>query len=552
MNSCYIFITSLSANQVILAKYSHIIPIVLSLFLALFIFFRAKFNLFSKIFLFFVLTFSFWLIGDLITWTSYNYNLTYSSWSALGFIEIIFYILGFYFILVFNNKKDISFLKKTLLILLAAPAFFIVILKQSLLGFNQPVCEAIDNNYLSIYKLIVEGILLILMLYHLILPFIKKLAYKNKKSSLILVGSMFIFLSIFAVTEYIASTTGYYEINLYSLFLLPVFLILIIYAVFELDIFNFRLLSTHYLVTGFVILMGGQLFFVNGTVDRWLTIITTCLTIALSIILFRNLRRESNQRIHIEELSKELKQSKYRLEDANKRLEGLDKLKTDFVSFASHQLRSPLTAIKGYSSMLLEGDYGEINKKAKDIIERIMESSNNLYLVVEDLLNITKIEQGGMKYEMNKFDFSELIKDTIKDLMITVENKKLKLICNINSNQKYFINGDKEKLRQVLMNLLDNSIKYTNEGQIEIDLKKKDDKVILSVKDTGIGISKETMVTLFKKFSREDRAKLNSSGSGIGLYLVKEIVDAHNGQVWGESEGVGHGSTFFVEIDEVK
>ena len=112
MNPCYIFITSLSANQVILAKYSHIIPIALSLFLAFFVFFKAKFNLFSKIFLFFVIVFSIWLIGDLITWSSYNYSLTYSAWSVLGFVEIIFYTLGLYFVLVFTSGKDISIFKK--------------------------------------------------------------------------------------------------------------------------------------------------------------------------------------------------------------------------------------------------------------------------------------------------------------------------------------------------------------------------------------------------------------------------------------------------------
>jgi two-component system phosphate regulon sensor histidine kinase PhoR len=128
----------------------------------------------------------------------------------------------------------------------------------------------------------------------------------------------------------------------------------------------------------------------------------------------------------------------------------------------------------------------------------------------------------------------------------------LKLICNIPEDQKYQINGDKEKLRQVLINIIDNSMKYTKEGQIEVDLKKNNDKIILSIKDTGAGISKEIIGTLFKKFSRGDGAKLNSSGSGLGLYLVKEIVEAHKGRAGVESEGLGHGSTFFVELNEEK
>jgi signal transduction histidine kinase len=181
-----------------------------------------------------------------------------------------------------------------------------------------------------------------------------------------------------------------------------------------------------------------------------------------------------------------------------------------------------------------------------------MESSNNLTLVVEDLLNVSKIEQGGMKYEMVKFDFGELVESTATELSITAEKKSLKLTSNIPKEQKYFINGDKEKLRQVLVNLIDNSIKYTLKGEIEASLKLEKSKIILAIKDTGVGIPKEIIGKLFEKFSRGEGAKLNTSGSGLGLYLVKELIEAHKGRVWAESEGEGKGSTFIVELDEAK
>jgi len=140
-------------------------------------------------------------------------------------------------------------------------------------------------------------------------------------------------------------------------------------------IFNFHVLGTHYLVVGLVILVAGQLFFMKSGVESWLTILTVVLTIGLSFILFKNLKKESDQTVHIEKLSEQLEKSKLRLEefnikleDANEKLKGLDKLKTEFLSLASHQLRSPLTAIKGYASMIIDGDYGEINPKAKEVI----------------------------------------------------------------------------------------------------------------------------------------------------------------------------------------
>lgn len=559
MNSCYTFITSLNINQVILANYSHLIPIVLSLFLALFVFIKTKFNLFSKIFLFFVITFSLWLIGDLITWTFYNYGLIYASWAPLDLLEIIFYILGLYFVLVFTNQKDISLFKKIFLVLLVFPAFYITITKQSVLGFDQSQCEALGNNLLSTYKLVVESLLLLVMLYYMVVPFIKKLSWEKKKASLIMVGSMFLFLSIFGVTEYISSITGVYEYTLYSLFLLPIFLIAIIYSVFELDIFNFHMLGTQYLVVGLVILMGGQLFFVNGTTDQLLTILTTIITIGLSIILFRNLKRESDQRIHIEQLSEIIKQSKKQVEETNKqlgkaneKLKSLDQLKTEFLSLASHQLRSPLTAIKGYTSMLLEGDYGKIDSKAKETIERVFESSNNLTIVVEDLLNVAKIEQGGMKYEMASFNLSDVARKETQDLSITAEKKGLKLSFEEVGAEDCTTVGDKDKIRQVVLNFIDNSIKYTKEGEIKVKVERKGEKVVFSVKDTGMGMTEEIKETLFQKFARGEGGRMNSSGSGLGLYLAKEIAEAHKGRVWVESKGKGKGSTFFMELDAIK
>ena len=560
MNSCYIFVTTINANIVVLAKYSHIIPVVLSLFLAIFVFVKAKYNLFSRIFLFFVGVFSIWLIGDLITWTSTNYYLIYPVWSFLDYFEIIFYVLGLYFVMVYVKKSDVSILNKVGLFILTIPAFYLTITQQSVTGFNFPQCEAFNNDFLGQYKLVVEGIILLIILFYTVLPFIKKLSWKEKKSNLIMLGSMFLFLSVFGITEYISSTTGVYEINLYSLLLLPVFLIAIIYAVFELDIFNFKILGTYYLVIGLVILMGGQLFFVNGTTDRLLTTITIAVTLGLSVILFRNLRKESEQRTHIEKLSVELEKSKMRLEetnmkleDANEKLKSLDKLKTEFLSLASHQLRSPLTAIKGYTSMLLEGDFGAIGVKQKEAIDRVFESSKHLTVVVEDLFNVAKIEQGGMQYIMQPFDFEKIASDIVKDLSVTANKKGLKLSFETDKKSPYQVNGDMEKIRQVVMNFVDNAIKYTKEGNITVKLEKNVEikKIVFSVTDSGMGIAPEVKKTLFAKFARGEGGKVDATGTGLGLYLAKQIIEAHKGRVWAESEGVGKGSTFFLELDEV-
>ncbi|HCY26579.1 TPA: hypothetical protein DIC38_02785 [Candidatus Nomurabacteria bacterium] len=332
------------------------------------------------------------------------------------------------------------------------------------------------------------------------------------------------------------------------------------YSIFSLDIFNLKIISTYFTVFGFVILMAVQLFFVSSGTDRVLTLVTLILSSALIYILFKNLKKESDQRIYIENLSDQLEKSKGRLEEsnfsleiANDRLKELDKLKTEFLSLASHQLRSPLTAIKGYASMVLEGDYGKINNKTKEILDRILESSSSLVITVEDLLNVSKIESGGMQYQKENFDIGVILEEVSKDLSITAEKKGLKITFNKELNGNYHTYGDKDKIRQVFINLIDNSIKYTKEGEINIFMENRDDHILINVKDTGIGIkNKKEKDNLFSKFERGEGARMNTGGSGLGLYLAKEIVKAHSGKIWVESEGENKGSTFYVELPSAK
>lgn len=554
LNTCFETTNSLR----VIANYSHIIPIFLSLALAIFIFVKAKFNLFSKIFLSFVISFCLWLLGDVIIWSSNNYNLIYFIWSTLVYIELIFFILGLYFVIVFVHERDAKWYTKLLFLILLLIPFIMTVRGQSVTGFNQSVCEAGNSSWLDTYKLIVEGVIVSAIVFYLIRSFFKFQDYASRKADIIVISSILLFLTVFGATEYISSITGVYEYNLYSLFILPIFLITIIYAVFELDIFRFDILGTQYLVVGLVILSGGQLFFISSASDRFLTILSVVLTLGLSIIIFRNFKKETDQRLHIEKLSVDLADSKLRLESTNMKLEAandklkeLDKLKTEFLSLATHQIRSPLTAIKGYASMVVDGDFGPIGDQAKEAIDRIYQSSKNLAVVVEDFLNVSKIESGGMKYEKVNFDFGEISKSVATDLSLAADKKGIKLEYTQDEGN-HTVNGDKEKLRQVVLNLIDNSIKYTKAGNIWVSVKQVGDKMLFAVKDTGIGMTEEIKNSLFQKFSRGNGGRYNTTGSGLGLYLGKEITAAHGGRIWIESPGDGLGSTFFVELNIAK
>jgi signal transduction histidine kinase len=239
------------------------------------------------------------------------------------------------------------------------------------------------------------------------------------------------------------------------------------------------------------------------------------------------------------------------LQKANDRLTDLDKQKSEFVSFATHQLRAPLTAMKGYASLILEGDLGAISEDVKNAIVRIYESSNTLTSIVDDYLNISRIELGTMKYSFEKIDLRDLVNDVIGELKPNIEKSKVKFDFDYDKTKKYMVKVDPNKFKQIIANLVDNSIKYTPQGEVKVNLALVSGKILFSVKDNGIGIAPEVLPKLFMKFSRATNgSRQNIHGTGLGLFVAKEIVSAHRGRIWAESVGEGKGSSFFVEVDE--
>lgn len=250
----------------------------------------------------------------------------------------------------------------------------------------------------------------------------------------------------------------------------------------------------------------------------------------------------------LQESNKKLAQTNSDLNLANNKLKELDRQKTEFVSIASHQLRSPLTAIKGYSSMMLEGSFGELGKKANDAVHVIFQSSQKLVMVIEDFLNVTRIELGSMKYTMETIDLADVTKKVVGELEMIIKNKGLTLDFNTDEVDSK-VNADSGKIAQVIGNIIDNAAKYTPEGGIKVSVVRLGDMVRFQSEDTGIGMEAEVIPKLFQKFIRADGAgKTNIIGTGLGLYVAKQIVEAHGGKIWAESDGPGKGSRFIVEL----
>ena len=236
-----------------------------------------------------------------------------------------------------------------------------------------------------------------------------------------------------------------------------------------------------------------------------------------------------------------------------KKIKEVDQMKDEFISIASHELRTPLGAIKGYVSLVIDGTFGEIkNKEIKQSLDKVMISTKRLNGLVNDLLDTSRIEQGRLEVAVKETNISPIINDVIDQLKISADEKNL-ILQYENANDKFpTIFADEERLKQVLVNLLGNSIKYTEKGKITVSTYVENNKLAIKIADTGIGMSAEEQKHLFEKFHRVQNNKtLHITGTGLGLWITKQIVELMNGKIYLESmQDVGTQVT--IELNLVK
>lgn len=225
-------------------------------------------------------------------------------------------------------------------------------------------------------------------------------------------------------------------------------------------------------------------------------------------------------------------------------IERLNRTMSEFLAIASHQIRSPLTHIKSALAVIREGDYGPIDARTMPILNGVYISTDRLIRLVNDLLDMSRMESGQIQYVFTEFDFVGLVDSVIAEFKIPSAEKGVTIVWRKNT-VPLLVQGDEEKIRQVVFNLVDNALKYTPKGAIEVRVAEAKGNVALSVKDSGMGMSDETIDRLFKKFSR---GSVKTGGTGLGLYVAKRIIDDHKGKLWAESEGEGKGSVFHLEL----
>lgn len=227
-----------------------------------------------------------------------------------------------------------------------------------------------------------------------------------------------------------------------------------------------------------------------------------------------------------------------------RKLQEVDKMKDEFISVANHELRTPLATIKGFLSLLVDG---KTTMSKKELIDRAMKSATRLEELVNDLLDVSRIEQGRMTFELTETDIASIITDLIKEYSISAKQKKLKLKTIIPENfPKAMVDAD--RFKQIMINLIGNAIKYTPSGEVSVVLECNTKQAKIIVKDTGVGMSEEDRERLFTKFYRiRTRETEKITGTGLGLWITKEMVEKMGGKISVDSIP-GTGSQFTVEF----
>jgi signal transduction histidine kinase len=534
-----------TAPQLLFYSYTPIILI--SLFIGIWVFLKERKSLQGKLFFSLTVFFALWVVNIIIQWVSSYHVVLMFAWQLTAFFELGMYISAGYFSYVFLFKKDISYFGKVLLLTIFALVCVFLPTKFNIASYDILNCEGVVGNMWKIIY-IIESCLVVWISY------IGYINYKTakeindrKKVTLFTLGMVF-FLFIFFLSNFYAEVTKVYEFNLWGPLGMLIFISCLSYLTVKFKIFNLKLIGSNVLVLSLWILTASLLTIQDIDTSHAVTGITLIISIIFGFILIQSVRKEVSQREKIEKLA-------FDLTSANNRLLEIDKQKSEFVSFATHQLRAPLTAMKGYTSLILEGEMGKVNPEVKQAVKRIFDSSSTLENIVDDYLNISRIELGTLQYNFDMIDLKDVLENVVEELKPNIEKKGLAFDLNINPsgiNSRFIVRADKDKIKQVITNLIDNSVKYTPSGSIDISLNKDINKrkILVSIKDTGVGISPDVMPKLFSKFVRADNAnKQNIFGTGLGLYIASQIALAHHGRIWAESMGEGKGSQFYLQLD---
>ncbi|PIR97487.1 MAG: hypothetical protein COT91_01190 [Candidatus Doudnabacteria bacterium CG10_big_fil_rev_8_21_14_0_10_41_10] len=321
-----------------------------------------------------------------------------------------------------------------------------------------------------------------------------------------------------------------------AVFILP--LILFTYhAIIQHHFLNVKVITVEVLIMVLAVTSFLDVLISESLIEVLIRVVTFILVLVIGVLLIKGVLKEIKQKNELQVLSIKLK-------SANEKLKELDQARAEFISVVSHQLRTPPATLKWYLAALLSGDFGKVTAEQLDALQKANITNNNLISLIEDMLNVSRIERGRMEFDFVKGDLNKLIESVIVQLKPPADDKKIGLVYKKPKKSLPEVVMDGEKVKQVVNNLIDNAIKYSKSGSITIELSQTNEQAKVRVTDTGKGIDQKELENIFSKYGRGKDSKKYATGLGLGLYVAKIVIEQHEGKIWVESPGRGKGSTF--------
>jgi len=532
-----------SESVPVLVYYSHLTAIIVSLFLGAFVYSNSR-KLPSKILFSITIIFSILAVLDIFLWTQINSSVLMFLWSFWLFLFSTIFSLSFYFLYSLLRDKDVSFTSKLITCIGLLTILLFSLTKFNLESFDIPNCTAVEGVWMINIVFGLSFLLFFATVLFGIREAIKSVDVLAKKQAIFATIGMSCFLIMFAGASYFASIANMFggepdtfKLEQYGYFGMTIFIGFLTYLIVRYKAFNIKLLAAQALVFALVALIASEFFFVRNTTNKILTGVTLFLAIGFGFFLVRSVKREIEQRERIEKLAKEL-------QETNERQEVL-------FHFIGHEVKGFLTKDAASFASLIDGDFGPLPDALKPFVTQALAQSRDGARSVTDILTASNQKKGTVSYTKESFDLKALATEIAEKIKPIAEGKGLTFTFTVDdAGTPYIFNGDKGKIGDnVFRNIIDNSINYTPSGSVSVSLKKNENKFIFTVKDTGIGITEEDKKRLFTEGGHGKNSQtVNVHSTGYGLFIAKNIIEAHNGTIRAESEGEGKGATFVVEL----
>jgi|CXWL01.1.fsa_nt_gi signal transduction histidine kinase len=523
-----------SSNGEPFIYYSHLTAIVIFAGLVGFTFLNLK-QWPKNAFRLMALSYSVWLFCDLVLWGNEEIPNVLFFWTSINLVEPLIFVFAYAYFFQFVEGRSIAIRGRWIIFAMLLPTIIMAPIGLSVVGFDYTTCDRnVVEGIAAYYNYFLEAVFLVLVTVKGVsMTFSERFSQNRGKLIIVSAGTILMMLS-FLVANYLGTITGDYTISQYGHIAVPFFAAFLAYITIKYESLEPGILLTDTLVITLFILLLSLLFVRIPSYQIYANIVAFVIIIPLGYLLMRGIRREVGARKKIQQLAEDL--------------DVINKRQVLLVHFITHQIKGFLSKSRNVFSMVLEGDFGPLNSDMQPILQEGFNSDMKGIDMVAEILNAANIKSGKITYSKEPFDLKELTEEVLKTLKPNADAKGLALTVTYGEGP-FIFEGDRFQIINAFKNLIDNSIKYTPSGTVDVILTREAGKIKLTIKDTGIGITPEDMKHLFTEGGRgKDSQKVNVESTGFGLYIVKNIVEAHTGSVSVISEGTGKGAAFTIEL----